>query len=329
MTEQEFLNLWQADKAAHQAWGDHIREFIVQGLASRNLRPDEFLKLPPSVRLKADTSLVDKAFYRRKPYADPYREIEDKVGVRFVVLLTEEIRAVRDIIESNDSWSAIECKNFQKEKDEYPLLFTYQSLHFVVRPKQVMDLGGVTVDPRVACEVQVRTLLQHAHSELTHDTIYKPNKLVLPPVVRTAAKSMALIETADDLFSLVVRSLNSGPVQDHDVLNRLDRLYKSLTGRDPISEKATLILLDEYESVINDDLIERIENSFSTDLEYAALAKTIEQKFNFHQIYQQGIVLFVYWMLKQHRRTFKEKWPFDKTILAILAADVGAALDRN
>src|SRR3546814_12228521 len=27
------------------------------------------------------------------------------------------------------------------------------------------------------CEVQLRTLLQHAHSQLTHDTIYKPKTI--------------------------------------------------------------------------------------------------------------------------------------------------------
>jgi len=329
MTEEEFLATWQADKPLYQAWGNYIKNTIVTGLIQKGCQPDLFLKLPASVRLKADKSLVDKAFYRRKQYEDPYANIEDKVGVRFVVLLNDDIGVIHDIIQSHNAWDAKECKNYLQEREENPLLFTYQSLHFVVRPKEDLNLGEVVVTSAVVCEVQVRTLLQHAHAELTHDTIYKPKKMVQPLVERTAAKSMALIETADDLFTLVVESVNAGPIKDHNVVNRLDELYKSLTGREPITEKATLILLDEYETDFDGVTLQKIEQSFTNNDEFIALAQLIKEKVNFHQIYQQSIVLFIYWKLKKNRRSFRRRWPFDKRILEILAADAGAALERR
>ena len=50
----------------------------------------------------------------------------------------------------------------------------------------------------------MRTLLQHAHSELTHDTIYKPSVVQTPAMLRAAAKSMALIEATGDYFEELV-----------------------------------------------------------------------------------------------------------------------------
>src|SRR3546814_10997244 len=54
------------------------------------------------------------------------------------------------------------------------------------------------------CEVQLRTLLQHAHSQLTHDTIYKPKTIASSHTKRFVARSMALIETVDDFFVQVM-----------------------------------------------------------------------------------------------------------------------------
>ena len=66
-------------------------------VSGKNL--DSFLKLPAKHRLKDDKSLIDKAFYRAdKQYRDPYREIEDKVGARFVVLLIEDIKDICKIL---------------------------------------------------------------------------------------------------------------------------------------------------------------------------------------------------------------------------------------
>lgn len=60
---------------------------------------NNFLKQPATPRIKEKTSLIDKAFHRKeKSYNNPYQEIEDKVGIRFVVLLTSDIDEVCEII---------------------------------------------------------------------------------------------------------------------------------------------------------------------------------------------------------------------------------------
>ncbi|MCV5435110.1 (p)ppGpp synthetase, partial [Escherichia coli] len=76
------------------------------------------LKIEPSYRLKDISSLIEKAFYRSKNYQNPYKEITDKVGVRFVVLLTDDIPIIKEIIENFNLWEYSEDRDFIKEKEE-------------------------------------------------------------------------------------------------------------------------------------------------------------------------------------------------------------------
>ncbi|RWP54341.1 MAG: hypothetical protein EOR07_34055 [Mesorhizobium sp.] len=43
----------------------------------------------------------------------------------------------------------------------------------MVRSKDELTFDGETIAAGTPCEIQVRTILQHAYSQLTHDTIYK------------------------------------------------------------------------------------------------------------------------------------------------------------
>ena len=78
------------------------------------VKADIFIRLPAKPRLKQDGSLITKAFYRDdKNYKNPFDEITDKVGVRFVVLLENEIEVVCKAIESCGEWDW--CKDKDHE----------------------------------------------------------------------------------------------------------------------------------------------------------------------------------------------------------------------
>lgn len=210
MREQEILERWEADKPLYWAWAkliaQEIERRLVPAVAPTPL--DYFLKVPMVPRIKGDTSLIDKALYRGKPYKDPYEDITDKVGMRYVVLLTTHITTLCSIIESADCeafWSQTKDKDFEADKISKPLEFSYQSVHYVLRSKAGLSIDGQNLPEGLTCEVQIRTLLQHAHSELTHDTLYKPKSTAKPSVKRTVAKSMALIEATDEFFEQAMK----------------------------------------------------------------------------------------------------------------------------
>lgn len=329
MTEEDLKIRWEADQPVFAKWGELIVAEITAKIVESGKDPDLFFKIAPRPRLKAEQSLIDKAFYRDKDYSDPYDEIEDKVGVRFVVLLLEDLDLICKFVEDSDTWNFDACKHFVQDRQKEPLLFTYQSVHYVLRPKVETHSAETTISTNTPCEVQIRTLLQHAHAELTHDAIYKSKKSVRPQVHRTVAKSMALIETTDDFFTQAMRELNSGPIHEHKIVERLDALYKDFTGIVAHNQKSSLIIWDYFGEFATDGLIGDIQDQVVNNPTYAFLSKTIEAQYTKHVIYQQSIVLFLYWMLKTKKRRLKRDWPFSSDILATLASDIGVSLSSR
>ncbi|WP_144780530.1 GTP pyrophosphokinase [Marinobacter maritimus] len=323
MNESEFVEKWHTEKPVYKAWGRYLVEIITQKIKDREIEPKDFFKVLPSVRLKDDGSLVDKAFYRPgKNYSDPYAQIEDKVGVRFIVLLLEDISSICKIIESEKIWEFDRCKHFDEDRAKEPLLFTYQSVHYILRPKIDLEFDGVNIPRSTACEVQIRTLLQHAHAELTHDAIYKSKRTVQPAVHRTVAKSMALIETTDEFFADVTTQLNFGPAQEHAIPQRLDGIYTGITGYKPHNQKSSIVIWDAFEQFLDECLIDNIQRFVESN---PHIPEVIKSRYHFSNLYQQSVVLFVYWLLKRKRRRLLRDWPLPKEILEPLANDVGVS----
>lgn len=327
MTEAEFLSKWQEDKSVYDAWGKFVVAEICSSLESVNKELGTFLKIPAKHRLKDDQSLIDKAFYRAgKNYSDPYNDIEDKVGSRFVVLTISDIELICNIIKSSNLWTFDACKHFDEDKENSPLLFTYQSVHFVLRPKKQVSIDGVDIPENVPCEVQIRTLLQHAHAELTHDAIYKAKTAIKPKVHRTVAKSMALIETTDDFFTEVTKQLSQGPLEELAIVSQLDALYYGFTGIKADTQKSILTILDEFEDLIDSDLINTIEQFIKNN---PAIPEIIKSKYSDGALYKQSTVLLLYWMLKRKKRRLLDNWPLDKKMLIPLANDIGISTLEN
>ncbi|MCK8594819.1 GTP pyrophosphokinase [Yersinia ruckeri] len=323
MTEAEFQAKWLQEESVYKSWGQFIVQEITSSIKERGKDLDTFLKLPAKHRLKDEKSLIDKAFYRAgKHYADPYNEIEDKVGARFVVLVIEDIELICDIIKSSEFWSFDACKHFNIDKENAPLLFTYQSVHFVLRPKHAITFNSVDIPIDIPCEVQIRTLLQHAHAELTHDAIYKAKTAIKPKVHRTVAKCMALIETTDDFFTQVSQELNQGAIEELGIISKLDALYYSFTGIKAETQKSILTILDEFEDLIDSELIGKIEIFVRKN---KVIPEIIKSKYTDGALYKQSTILLIYWMLKYKKNKLLDNWPLDRKMLIPLANDLGVS----
>ena len=110
-----------------------------------------------------------------------------------------------------------------------------------------LTLGALTVPVGTPCEIQIKTILQHAYSELTHDTIYKPKVDATPKMRRTAAKSMALIEATNDYFQQVVsRSLNLSD-QNKTATDEMAEVYRKQIGKEPETTRAEGLLLEAFD----------------------------------------------------------------------------------
>ena len=263
VSEQEILERWMHDKPLYEAWarfiGQEIERRLIPVISPSAL--NYFLKVPMVPRLKGDASLIDKALHRNKSYTNPYSDITDKVGMRYVVLLTTHISFICSIIENDDFkeiWSWSKDKDYEAEREAKPLEFSYQSVHYVVKSKIGNTIGGIEIPEGLACEVQIRTLLQHAHSELTHDTLYKPKTVAKSSTKRTVAKSMALIEATDEFFAQAMTDLAAASDPQSKILDELSAIYFDGTGIVPGRERSNQIVIDAFMDVLPVDLIQKL-----------------------------------------------------------------------
>ncbi|EJD6370313.1 GTP pyrophosphokinase family protein [Providencia huaxiensis] len=326
MNEAEFFEKWHIEKPFYQAWGNFVVSKINSSIELLGYDINNYVKITPFARIKDNNSLIDKAFYRPdKSYEQPYDDIEDKVGCRFVVLLIDQVEQIADIIRSDTSWIAEECRHFNDERNKSPLLFTYQSVHFVVRAKGNIEFDGITIPESTPCEIQIRTLLQHAYAELTHDSIYKTNKIVKPEIHRTVAKSMALIETTDDFFKEVSTSLQ-GPIEQYDIVSILDSLYAEFLSSPPLKlQKSSYYVLDAFEDLFENKFQLRIRKIIENDA--YDLVNVIKTKAHKNPFYKQSISIFTGWLIIERKNRVVRDWPLDSDLLEEFASALSVSLD--
>lgn len=309
----EFIKKYEEDKPIYEAWGN----FVLNEIETKILNIK--YKIPPKVRIKDSNSLVAKAFYRGKDYKDPYTEITDKVGMRFVVLLTSEIKKIDDFIITNKNWEYSKDRDFEKERAEEPLSFDYQSMHYVVISKNDSKYDNISIPKGIKSEIQIRTLLQHAFSELSHDRVYKPKFDPSAKVKRIIAKSMALLEATDEYFEEVDKQMKDITV--FKILDHLTENYSKIILLDKeVNKKTNLMILetfsedlDEYSQEINKYLLENSES----------ITLLVKNHCSETFLNSQPIILFIYFMINKHRSIIQEKWPLLQSDLQVYFNQLG------
>jgi putative GTP pyrophosphokinase len=324
MKEAELLARWRAEKPLYEAWSDYISRKVHEGLHAciAPISLDYFIKVPVKPRLKADSTLVDKALHRKR-YANPYEDLTDKVGMRFVVLLTTDIKKVCDVIEAGAGqgfWEASKDRDYEKERLDKPLEFSYQSVHYVLRAKEGLIHQGAQIPEGAACEVQIRTLLQHAHSELTHDTIYKPKTIAQPEVKRTVAKSMALIEATDEFFEKAIKDLDEAARPGRELLAFLAKLYENGSKVAPGQELSNQIVIDTCLNLAPQAPYKEIGDFLQAK---GFIFDKIKERLTTRHFFTQPVVLLAYYLAQAKPAQVKDIWPLDQDDLALVFSDLG------
>lgn len=326
--ESDALAKWHEEKEVYQAWGDALTDKVLQGLAADDeISIEKFLKIPAKPRLKEDDSFLTKV--RRKiAKGESMDTIDDRVGVRFVVLLTEQISVIEELIRSF-GYTVSKDRDYEAEREKEPMIFTYQSVHLVVRPREDETHGSITVPAGTACEIQIRTLLQHAHSELTHDRVYKSRRDPPRGLYRSVARSMALIEATDDIFDDVALKLDQAEAKVRSVARNLDAIYRERIDAEPEAERYNAEFIEDLlECGFDEDLdsiSSRIESMIDTKPYIATKIK--ENRLNQPLMYGISGVLFAYLLTLESLDRLKIHWPLDYKYLEDICLDVGICID--
>lgn len=308
MSEEYILEVLQ-NAPALKAWGRFVASEILQSVIAVDGRLEEdLLKVPVKVRLKKEGSI--RAKIAKYELLNPKDEIKDLVGVRFVVLLKSELSLFEAAIETASSWKFEKVKDFGAYTAANPELFDYQSIHYILTSPKDFRVDDVHIKQGTSCEVQIRTLLQHAYAELTHDNIYKPIQIVPHQAKRYVARSMALMETTDDLFNQTLSALRVANEPRNNVLKILIGNFSDVLGWSNSPR---------IDARINLEIIETYIDQFSVDAFEEDIKKYFEENVWIQEpilehaperfLFSQPVVLLLFWLIET-RESFivKNRW---------------------
>ncbi|MCU0293128.1 MAG: RyR domain-containing protein [Thermoanaerobaculaceae bacterium] len=200
-------------------------------------------------RAKAVSSFAEKTLRKRKPGHgyDPVRQFTDLCGARVITHCRSEVNRIGRFIEDHfdiDRENSVDATGRLR-----PTEFGYRSVHYIVSFRRGVfpcDEVDLTVDDALypdaeapmKAEIQVRTVLEHAWADLSHELTYKSSFRVPGPWLREIARVAALLEDVDGAFERLHEGLrryasNYGGYLPPDELEREISLLQSVLEHDP------------------------------------------------------------------------------------------------
>ncbi|ORJ47574.1 hypothetical protein B2M27_25340 [Kluyvera intermedia] len=321
----EFQKYLENNYKVFESWGHYVADTIIGDISAKlgGSHIKSFIKIPVEPRVKEINSALGKV--ARKGYSDPISQMTDLVGARFVVLLSEDLELISDVIENNSSFVATVSKNYQEEIMLNPKLFDYQSKHYEVRPKVALEIDGLKVPENICCEVQIRTLLQHAYAELVHDNIYKPTGIVPKAAERHIARSMALMETTDDLFCATMKLLYDTNKHRNRLNEALCEIYRDTIGSGYMhyDESTNFVVLDAFKENFSSATESETRELISKK---TYLPPRIRSRSTSKTLFSQPCILFIYYLIKNLPvEKIRDQWPLPGYIheLELAFSDLG------
>jgi putative GTP pyrophosphokinase len=325
MTPQAFGAQLDAQRPHLKAYGQYVIEKIMT-LMRANMTAEKFdalFKVTPSFRVKDTASALQKII--RKNYKHPVSEMTDVVGVRFVVLLEADIELVeKAIISCNGVWTPRKDRFPLFEIQENPEAFEYQSTHFVIRLNQDTQIGDFTVLADTPCEVQIRTLVQHAYSEFVHDRVYKPGTHVPTGVRRLVARAMAMLESTDLIFSEAADELECVNLSLDQWMELSATVYNRHCGEHltNVAEHEARLFFETFRDLLPS------ANSRDVEVHFQSYAQRITQHRDHQNVFGHPFVVVLMWVVARHDQVVAARWPMGKyrTDLSTVAGLMGIAL---
>lgn len=174
-------------------------------------------------RPKSVSSFAEKIIRKQDETRDPVNDFTDLCGGRVITHTQTEVTAICTYIEKQaepsdpDRVFDIDWDNsFNIDQRLKAAEFGYRSVHYIVslhRPGSI-TVGGVSIDvpetvAELKAEIQVRTLLEHAWADFSHDKAYKGAFTFPRQWQRELARIAALLEDADQSFATIENRLTA------------------------------------------------------------------------------------------------------------------------
>lgn len=158
-------------------------------------------------RLKKRKSLSEKIDRKNDKYT-ALSDLTDIAGVRVITYYAEDVDKVAEIVEREfviDKENSIDKRNALE-----PDRFGYCSVHYVAEmSRERLNLPEYQAYAGLKCEIQIRSVLQHAWAEIEHDLGYKSEVAIPKGIRRSFSRLAGLLEIADKEFQEIRSYLQS------------------------------------------------------------------------------------------------------------------------
>ena len=158
-----------------------------------------------SFRVKCKKTIADGSPKYTDPFStDPRKGITDLAAVRVILFFPQDLNKVCAFIDEH--FDRVEKRDVGEERFATSGSFGYASIHYLVKLKEEwLKLPQYSKYRDMICEIQVRTILQHAWAEMEHDIQYKSEQS-LPVEIRRKFTALAgMLEIADREFQSIQR----------------------------------------------------------------------------------------------------------------------------
>ncbi|MBP1563360.1 MAG: hypothetical protein J6C38_06555 [Oscillospiraceae bacterium] len=198
----KIMNQYDNEKNAYQAFASEIKHLLGILISSEGISCNAI-----TYRLKDRSSLIEKIDRKKHKYSN-LNDITDIAGVRVITYYAEDADKVAEIVEHE--FLVDKNNSIDKGKALEPDRFGYCSIHYVVEMNEErLKLKEYQQFSGLKCEIQIRSVLQHAWAEIEHDLGYK-NSIIVPQSIRRNFSRLAgLLEIADKEFQDIRQSLST------------------------------------------------------------------------------------------------------------------------
>ncbi|MFD9051768.1 hypothetical protein [Streptomyces zaomyceticus] len=195
-------------------------------------------------RAKEISSFNTKVFQRG--YADPWKQVTDKAGIRVVVPHRGQLDPALEVIK--ESLEVIEVQDHRDTADVDRLQYPRLHIQAVVVDREE-DPDGIPYE----CEIQLRTEAVDLWSRMSHKLLYKPGIAPPPDVSRSLYRLIALVELYDLEVERGVNAMANHPALAHSskILGLAERIYGTFTDH-PYNTDLSLDVVEVLSQTIDD-----------------------------------------------------------------------------
>ena len=301
--KEQILEDFKKNSKIYDAFRERVLHLLKDLLSEQEIQIHQI-----SSRNKTFESLSKKISDKNEKY-NCIDDITDIVGIRIITYLESEVDSISELIEKEfikDDKNSIDKRKLKSDQ------FGYRSLHIVASfNTDRCNLKEYKRYKGIKCEIQIRSILQHAWAEIEHDLGYKGEISIPEPYKRTFNRLSALLETADIEFDRLKAELASYELKVPQLIESEPEFVdiNSASISSFIDSNEILLLAKEIteerigiplkKSKIDDDFI-RIINYFEFDSIGELEKSLIENK----SIYLNFVKIFVNEHIKVGREIF-------------------------